>query len=53
MGEILFKAEAYKIIGICLEVYNTLGFGFQEIVYKDAMVTELTDSSPLYEKRVF
>jgi len=30
-----------KIIGVCLEVYNTLGFGFQEIVYKDAMELEL------------
>lgn len=43
MAEILFKPEAYKIIGVCLEVYNTLGYGFQEIVYKDAMEIEFTD----------
>jgi GxxExxY protein len=43
MAEILCKADVYKIIGVCLEVYNTLGYGFQEIVYKDAMEIEFID----------
>lgn len=43
MGEILYKAEVFKIIGVCLKVYNTLGYGFQEIVYKDAMEIEFID----------
>ena len=43
MGEILYKADVYKIIGVCIEVYNTLGYGFQEIVYKDAMEIEFRD----------
>lgn len=30
-------SETYKIIGICMDVYNHLGSGFLEIVYKDAV----------------
>ncbi|MBP6687440.1 MAG: GxxExxY protein [Lacibacter sp.] len=45
MAEILYKADVYKIIGVCLEVYNTLGYGFQEIVYKDAMEVEFSARS--------
>ena len=37
---ILYKDESYKIIGICLEVFNELGYGFKEIVYKDALEME-------------
>jgi GxxExxY protein len=40
MSEIIFKNESYKIIGVCLEVYNTLGMGFDEAVYKDAIEIE-------------
>jgi len=28
MAELIFKKEAYKIIGICMEVYRILGRGF-------------------------
>jgi GxxExxY protein len=48
MGEILYKADVYKIVGVCLEVYNTLGYGFQEIVYKDAMEIEFRDRNIPY-----
>jgi GxxExxY protein len=40
MEELIYKSEAYKIIGVCMEVYNTLGYGFLEVVYKDAMEVE-------------
>jgi GxxExxY protein len=40
MGQILYRSEAYQIVGACMEVYNTLGYGFLEIVYKDAMEIE-------------
>jgi GxxExxY protein len=40
MEEIIYKSESYQIIGACMEVYNTLGYGFLEIVYKDAMEIE-------------
>ena len=33
MGEPLYKEESYKIIGLCMEVYNVLGRGYSEAVY--------------------
>lgn len=40
MEQILYKSEAYQIVGACMEVYNHLGYGFLEVVYKDAMEIE-------------
>ena len=40
MEDFLYKDETYKIIGACFEVYNHLGKGFNEIVYKDALEIE-------------
>ena len=40
MENILFKDDSYRIIGICLEVFNELGCGFKEIVYKEALQME-------------
>lgn len=44
------KEETYKIIGICMEVHNTLGAGFLEIVYKDALELEFRKAGILYER---
>jgi GxxExxY protein len=41
MGELLYKAESYKVIGCCLEVHSALGKGYSEVVYKDALEHEL------------
>jgi GxxExxY protein len=43
MADLLYKEDVYKIIGICMDVYNTLGYGFSEIVYKDAMEIEFIE----------
>jgi len=40
--DFLLKSETYKIIGLAIEVHKTLGKGFLEIVYKDALELELT-----------
>jgi GxxExxY protein len=40
MNEVIYKDESYKIIGCCLEVYNVLGKGFLEVIYKDALEIE-------------
>ena len=45
MSNLLYKEEVYDIIGSCMAVYNTLGYGFLEIVYKDAMEIEFAERS--------
>ena len=37
---ILFKDESYKILGAAFKVYNTLGPGFLEAVYQEALEIE-------------
>ncbi|MEN8193500.1 MAG: GxxExxY protein [Bacteroidota bacterium] len=50
MADLIFKEEAYKIIGISMEVHRNLGKGFSEIVYKDALEYEFNKSNILYER---
>jgi len=38
--KILYKDEAYKIVGICMEIHNVLGKGHSEVIYKDALEYE-------------
>ena len=38
--ELVYKDESYRIVGACLEVYNTLGSGFLEAVYQEAFASE-------------
>ncbi|MFK7750244.1 MAG: GxxExxY protein [Kordia sp.] len=40
MANIIYKKESYAIIGALFSVYNNLGSGFSEIVYKDALEYE-------------
>jgi GxxExxY protein len=40
MIELIFKEEAYKIIGACIEVHKILGKGYTENIYKDALEIE-------------
>jgi len=41
--ELLLKEEVYTIVGYCIEVWKTLGYGFSEVVYKDAMEVEFME----------
>ena len=38
--EIVFKEEAYAIVGACFEVYNEMGCGFVEPVYQECLAME-------------
>jgi len=48
--ELLYKDEAYAIVGCCMEVHKTLGKGFNEIVYKDALEIEFKINDIPYER---
>ena len=47
---LLYEKETYEIIGACMEVYNELGKGFSEIVYKDALEYEFQLRKIPYER---
>ena len=40
MIDLIYKDEAYTIIGACMEVHKTLGCGFLEAVYQEALMIE-------------
>ena len=50
MDTLIYKAESYQIIGLCMEVHNNLGAGFLEIVYKDALEYEFRNTGIEYER---
>jgi len=41
MAELLYKDEAYAVVGAAMDVYYTMGIGFLEPVYHGAMIVEL------------
>ena len=47
---IVYKEEAYKIVGAAFNVYNTLGAGFLEAVYQEALEIEFKRRSIPYER---
>ena len=48
MTQILYKEEVYAIVGYCMEVWKILGYGFSEIIYKDAMEQEFIENTIPY-----
>ena len=42
--EIVYKQEAYDIVGACFEVYNEMGCGFLEAVYQECLQIEFEQS---------
>lgn len=47
---IVFKEESYKIVGTAFKVYNTLGHGFLEAVYQEALEIEFQKQGIPYER---
>jgi len=52
MEKLIYKEEAYQIIGKCMEVHNNLGAGFLEIVYKDALQYEFKKTGIPFQREV-
>ena len=50
MADLIYKDEAYELVGICMEVHNELGSGLLEIIYKEAIEWELDDRIIHYER---
>ena len=48
MVDLIYKEEAYKIVGACMEVYNDLGSGFLESVYQEALAREFAAKEIAY-----
>ena len=48
MDNFLLMKETYEIIGVCMEVQRTLGYGFSEAIYKDDMEMEFCAKNLLY-----
>lgn len=42
MSELLYKEEIFQLVGLCMEIRRELGKGHNEVIYKDALVVELT-----------
>jgi GxxExxY protein len=52
MPGILFKEESYAIIGACMKVHTTLGKGFLEAVYHEALQKELKKNNIPFQSNV-
>lgn len=42
MTELLYRKETHRLIGLCMEIHRELGKGHDEVIYKDALVVELS-----------
>ncbi len=48
--ELIYKDEAYKIVGVCMEVHRELGRGHSENIYKDALEIEFKNQKITYSR---
>ena len=51
-SKILYKEESYKIIGACMKVHRSLGSGFLEAVYQEALSREFKNEGIPFESQV-
>ena len=42
MSKLLYREETHQLIGFCMEIHGELGKGHDEVIYKDALVVELS-----------
>ena len=42
MPELIYRDETRQLIGFCMEIHRELGKGHDEVIYKDALVVELS-----------
>ena len=49
--DLLYRDEAYRLIGACLAVHKDKGHGFAEAIYQDALEIELELSGIPFERQ--
>lgn len=52
MVDILYKEESYKIVGACMKVHRSLGAGFLEAVYHEALEREFHSQGIPFKSKV-
>lgn len=50
--DLIFPELSYKIIGILFEVYNEMGYGYQEKYYQKAISDRLKETSLFFREQV-
>ena len=50
MVDLIYKEESHRIIGAAIEVHKTLGNGFLEPIYQEALAIEFEKHNIPYEK---
>jgi len=52
IDKIVYKEESFKIIGTCMKVHRSLGAGFLEAVYEEALEKEFQIQKIPFKKQV-
>ena len=52
VNELLYEEESYKIIGACMKVHRSLGSGFLESVYQEAVEKEFVAQKIPYKRQI-
>jgi GxxExxY protein len=52
MKDLIYPEESYAIVGAAMEVYNSLGRGFLEAVYQEALALELSERDMPFEQQL-
>jgi GxxExxY protein len=50
MSELLYREETHRLIGFCMEIHRELGKGYDEVIYKDALVVDLGREKILFTR---
>ena len=50
MGELVLEDKTFAIVGCCMEVHKTLGSGYLEAVYQEALALELEVAGVPFER---
>jgi len=50
MSELLYREETHQLIGFCMEIHRELGKGHDEVIYKDALVVELSRANIAFSR---